>query len=40
MIQYEKVEETMRIDIFYASVFAVVRMLEDLDGKKKLDDWF
>ena len=40
MIQYEKVEQTMRIDIFDASVFAVVRMLEDMDGKNKLDDWF
>ncbi len=40
MIQYEKVEETMRIDIFDASVFAVVRMLEDMESKKKLDKWF
>ncbi len=30
----------MRIDIFDASVFAVVRMLEDLDGKNKLKNWF
>ncbi len=40
MIQYEKVEETLRIDIFDAAVFAVVRMLEDLESKKKLDNWF
>jgi phage terminase large subunit-like protein len=40
MIQYEKVEESMRIDIFDASVFAVVRMLEDMESKKKLDKWF
>lgn len=40
MIQYEKVEDTMRIDIFDASVFAVVRMLEDMESKKKLDSWF
>lgn len=40
MIQYEKVEDTMRIDIFDASVFAVVRMLEDMESKKKLDKWF
>jgi len=40
MIQYEKVEESMRIDIFDASVFAVVRMLEDMENKKKLDKWF
>lgn len=40
MIQYEKVEETQRIDIFDASVFAVVRMLEDMEGKDKLKNWF
>jgi len=40
MIQYEKVEKTMRIDIFDASVFAVVRMLEDLGVKDNLHNWF
>lgn len=40
MIQYEKVEDTLRIDVFDAAVFAVVRMLEDLEGKSKLDKWF
>lgn len=40
MVQYEKIEDTMRIDIFDASVFAVVRMLEDLESGKKLDNWF
>src|SRR5665648_930990 len=39
MIQYEKVEETARIDIWDAAVFAVVRMLEDLEGSK-LKKWF
>ena len=34
MIQYEKIQEEQRIDIFDASVFAVVRMLEDLEGSK------
>lgn len=40
MIQFEKVEDTQRIDIFDASVFAVVRMLEDLESKDKLNNWF
>lgn len=40
MIQYEKVEESSRIDIFDASVFAVVRMLEDMEDKNKIKKWF
>lgn len=43
MIQYEKVDGsggTQRIDVFDASVFAVVRMLEDMENSKKLGDWF
>lgn len=43
MIQYEKVDGdggTQRIDVFDASVFAVVRMLEDLESKNKLNEWF
>ena len=40
MIQYEKVEDTLRIDVFDAAVFAVVRMLEDMESKNKLDKWF
>lgn len=40
MIQYEKIGMTDRIDVFDASVFAVVRMLEDLEGKKKIENWF
>lgn len=39
MIQYEKVQAEQRIDIFDASVFAVVRMLEDMEGNK-LKKWF
>ena len=31
MVQYEKVNPTMRIDLFDASVFAVVRMCEDME---------
>lgn len=40
MIQYEKIEETQRIDIFDASVFACVRKLEALEHGNKLDKWF
>ena len=40
MIEYEKVEPTLRIDVFDAAVFAVVRMLEDMESKDKLDKWF
>lgn len=40
MIQYEKVEETLRIDVFDAAVFAVVRMLDDMENNKKLGNWF
>lgn len=40
MIQFEKVEETLRIDVFDAAVFAVVRMLEDLEDDKKVKKWF
>lgn len=40
MIQYEKVEDTQRIDIFDASVFAVVKMLEAMEHEDKLKKWF
>ncbi len=40
MIQYEKVYHTMRIDVFDASVFAVVRMLENMEYQKKGEGWF
>lgn len=42
MIQYEKVESTMRIDVFDASVFAVVKMLADREehGNHRTDNWF
>lgn len=40
MIQYEKVFETSRIDIFDAAVFACVAMLEDMEQSGKLSSWF
>lgn len=40
MIQYEKVEEKQRIDVFDAAVFGCVRMLESLDTASKLKNWF
>ena len=40
MIQYEKIAPTQRIDLFDASVFAVVRMLENLEQKSRLKNWF
>lgn len=39
MVQYEKIEDTTRIDIFDAAVFAAVRMLEDLEKEEKAKGW-
>ena len=39
MIQYEKVEKERRIDIFDADVFAVVRMLENMEKQEKARKW-
>lgn len=40
MIQYEKIGETSRIDLFDASVFACVRYLQSMERKQKAKDWW
>ena len=39
-VQYEKVEDNMRIDLFDASVFACIRCLEAADRRRKSQKWF
>jgi phage terminase large subunit-like protein len=39
-IQYEKVQADSRIDIFDASVFAVVRLLKSKEKITKANNWF
>lgn len=39
MIQYSKIEDNRRIDIFDADVFAAVRMLEDLERTQRAAEW-
>ena len=39
MIQYEKIEPNHRIDIFDASVFAAVRLIEDADNMNIVERW-
>ena len=40
MIQYQKVHDNHRIDIFDAAVFAVVRYLEDLENTRATAKWW
>lgn len=39
MVQYEKMEDNTRIDVFDAAVFGAVRMLEDLEREEKSKGW-
>lgn len=39
-VQYEKISQHMKIDLFDASVFACIRMLKDDEKKKKARSWF
>lgn len=39
-VQYEKIGEHDRIDLFDASVFACIRMLKSQEKRKKARDWF
>ena len=38
-IQYEKTDQTQKIDLFDASVFACMRMIEDEDKKHETEEW-
>lgn len=40
MIQYEKTQPTNRIDIFDCSIFATIRMLEDMEKRNKAASWW
>ena len=39
-VQYEKIDDHSRIDLFDASVFACIRCLEAGDKKRKNEKWF
>lgn len=40
MVQYEKIEQDQRIDLFDASVFACIRCLEDGERSSNARSWF
>lgn len=40
MIQYEKIEPKQRIDLFDASVFGTVQLLEDMERSNKARSWY
>lgn len=40
MVQYEKVSPEMRIDLFDASVFGTVQLLENLEKREKAREWW
>lgn len=40
MVQYEKIQKEMRIDLFDASVFACVRYLDNMGRQKKAEQWW
>lgn len=40
MVQYEKVDDNMRIDYFDCSVFGCVRYLSNLEKQRKEDQWW
>lgn len=39
-VQYEKIQPQHRIDLFDASVFACIRMMENMEKKKKAAKWW
>lgn len=40
LIQYEKIEPNQRIDLFDASVFGTVQLLEDMERSSKARSWY
>ena len=40
MVQYEKVSPEMRIDLFDASVFGTVQLLENIEKREKAREWW